>query len=121
MRILLLLIGLLTSPFLQAQNIEGTWFINDPQSNKKESPLSTIDKLHLEKDAFYLIAKDSLVAQGVYNWDNEFLSLEQKQPTDTTFQFSSNQFAEDDWQLRSEERRVGKECKTRRAAGNSTE
>ena len=99
MRTLLLLIGLLISPFLQAQNIEGTWFIDEIQSNKKENFLTKIEKLHLEKDAFYLIAKDSLVAQGVYSWEDKVLILKQQQPTDTTFQFQSLQLANKDWQL----------------------
>lgn len=100
MRILFLLISLLISPILQAQNIEGTWLI-DHIENNNESDFTTFEKLHFEKDIFSLIISDSLVAEGTYNWNNDVLILEQHNPTNTIYQFQSKHFGKNNWELQS--------------------
>lgn len=101
MRTLLLLLTLLVSPFIQAQNIEGSWSVNDFQAEKEGSFLSTVDNIYLEENAFYLRAKDSLIAQGSYEWKNQELTLLQREPTDTVYHFQTNYLEGNDWKLQS--------------------
>src|SRR5690554_5645300 len=99
MRKLLLLVALFTSSFLLAQNLEGTWLVDDIENNSEETTLSTIDNIHLDSDTFYFISEDSLVAQGTYIWDEEDLVLQQTKPTDTIYNLHSNEIKEDNWHL----------------------
>lgn len=101
MRILLLLIAILVSPFVQAQNIEGSWLVDDVLSNNKENSLSSLEIIHLENDSFYFMVEDSLVAQGTYHWDEHELTLQQQKPKDTVYKMQTNLLEEDDWHLQS--------------------
>lgn len=101
MRILLLLTAILVSPFLQAQNIEGSWFVEDVLSSNKENNLSSLELIHLEDEAFYFMAQDSLIAEGTYQWDEQELILQQHNPRDTVYRMQTNHLEEDDWHLQS--------------------
>lgn len=101
MRTLLLLFTLLVTPILQAQNIEGSWSVNDFQTEKENSILSASDNIHLEGDTFFIRAKDSLIAQGIFEWEEQELTLQQLEPTDTIYHFQTNHLEEGDWHLQS--------------------
>ncbi|HLW14536.1 MAG TPA: nucleoside transporter C-terminal domain-containing protein [Flavobacteriaceae bacterium] len=106
MRTLLLLITLLVTPILQAQDIEGSWSVNNFQATEENNLLSSLDNLHLEGDAFYFRAKDSLIAQGTYQWENLKLSLQQTEPSDTAYQFQSKFLENNDWYLESGDTKI---------------
>lgn len=106
MRTLLLLITLLLSPILQAQNIEGSWSVDSFQAREENSLLSTLDHLHLEDDTFYFRAKDSLIAEGTYQWQNLELTLQQMEPVDRLYRFQTNFLEDDNWQLQSGDTKI---------------
>lgn len=106
MRTLLLLITLLVSPILQAQYIEGSWSVDSFQATEKNSLLSTLDNLHLEGDAFYFRAKDSLIAQGTYQWQDLELTLQQMEPTNKLYRFQTDFLEDGNWHLQSGETNI---------------
>lgn len=101
MRILLLFIAILVSPFLQAQNIEGYWQVENIGSDKDKTTLSSLEIIHLEEDSFYFLANDSLIAQGTYEWSDQELTLKQHKPNDTLYKMQTNLLEEENWHLQS--------------------
>ena len=94
----LVLILCFTSIFLEAQSIEKEWKFESIKNNDGTSlaEINSTDSFSLNEGKFKysLVAKDSLVAEGSYSYQNKLLTLKYNKPNDTIRQYTIDQLTD---------------------------